>query len=82
MMAVDVSTDPALEIGQVSELFRTTGLMRASPRASYAVSADGSRFLMGAASMATSGAEAGDASPKVVVVQNWTQELLERVPIP
>ena len=62
------------------ELFRTTGFVGLSPRAPYAVTADGSRFLMGAASMATFGADAGDASPKVVVTLNWTEELEARVP--
>jgi hypothetical protein len=51
-----------------------------SPRAQYAVTADGARFLMSAASVATSGAKAGNASPKVVVVLNWADELEARVP--
>ena len=80
MMAAEVSTDPMLEIGQARELFRTTGLVGLSPRAQYTVTADGTRFLMAAASVATSGADADDASPKVVVTLNWADELKARVP--
>ena len=81
MMVVEVSTVPTLDVGQPRELFRrsTAG---GSPQAKYSVTADGQRFLMSADLVASAGTGAGGTSPKVVVVQNWHQELLERVPVP
>ena len=80
MMVVDVSTDPTLSVGQPRELFRGGTYDGGSSRAKYAVTADGARFLM-SASRATSTETAGGTRPRVVVVQNWHQELLERVPV-
>ena len=81
MMVVEVSTDPTLTVGQPRELFRGGVYPRGSARAKYAVTADGQRFLMSADLVAPPRREAG-ASPKVVVVQNWVEELKARVPIP
>ena len=83
MMVVDVSTDPMLTVGPLRELFRGTRSPGGSPRARYAVTADGHRFLMSAAELvASETGSGGDADPKVIVVQNWIEELRERVPIP
>ena len=81
MMVVEVSTDPTLIVGQPRELFRGGVHLSGAPRAKYAVTADGQRFLMSAPLVASPGREAG-TGPKVVVVQNWVEELKERVPIP
>ncbi len=81
MMAVDVSTDPTLTIGQPRELFRGDAYPSGSSRAKYAVTADGQRFLMPPRLAATPETEAG-RRPRVVVVQNWVEELKARVPVP
>ena len=73
MMVVEVSTDPTLTVGQPRELFRGGVYPGGSPRAKYAVTADGQRFLMSADLVASPGREAG-TSPKVVVVQNWVED--------
>ena len=55
------------------ELFRDSGFVWFG---SHAISPDGQRFLLfydGRSALETSGVE-------VVIVQNWHQELLERVP--
>ena len=83
MMAVDVSTDPTLTVGPLRELFRGTRSPGGSPRARYAVTADGQRFLMSADPVASGETGTGGAaSLRVIVVQNWIEELRERVPIP
>ena len=79
MMVVEVSTDPTLIVGQPRELFRGGVYPGGSSRAKYAVTADGQRFLMNVA--ASPGTEAG-TRPKVVVIQNWVEELKNRVPVP
>ena len=81
MMVVEVSTDPTLTVGQPRELFRGGVYPGGPPRAKYAVTADGQRFLMSADLVASPGREAG-TGPKVVVVQNWVEELKARVPVP
>ena len=81
MMVVEVSTDPTLTVGQPRELFRGGVYLGGPPRAKYAVTADGQRFLMSADLVASPGREAG-TSTKVVVVQNWVEELKARVPVP
>ena len=79
MMVVPLlETDPTLRVGDPSVLFETQYYLYLSQR-TYDIAPDGQRFLM------VKEAEAGDegAVPtQIHVVQNWTQELLERVPIP
>jgi len=80
MMVVEVSTDPTLSIGQPSELFVGSGSGGdGSPRARYTVTADGRRFLMSAALLA-SGEGGGGSTRRIIIVQNWVEELKERVP--
>ena len=80
MMVVEVSLDPTLRVGQPRELFRGGLYEGGSSRAKYAVTADGARFLM-SASRATS-TETASSTRRVVVVQNWVEELKTRVPVP
>ena len=81
MMAVEVSTEPTLTVGQPRMLFPGSGDPGGSPRARYAVTSDGQRFLMSARWL--SAADGGTTEgPQVNIVLNWTQELLERVPVP
>jgi len=79
MMVVEVSTDPVLSVGPPRELF--AGRVSADTRAWYTVSADGQRFLMSADQLASHEPSVGAGNPKVVVVQNWVEELKERVPV-
>ena len=74
MMVVPVDTEPMLTLGTATVVFEETYFQRGSRR--YDLAPDG-RFLM----IKESGG-ATEALPQIVVVQNWHQELLERVPIP
>jgi tRNA A-37 threonylcarbamoyl transferase component Bud32/WD40 repeat protein len=83
MMGVAVSTDPALTLGPLVELFEgRADAANASPTPAYDVTADGQRFVMSTSLVASgeSGPEA-DRRAKVVVVQNWVEELRGRVPV-
>ena len=82
MMVVDVSTEPSLVVGQPRELFQGTVSPGGSPRARYAVTADGTRFLMSADEVTSGQTAAGNAGPQVTVVLNWVEALKERVPVP
>ena len=82
MMVVDVSTEPSLVVGQPRELFGGTVSPGGSPRARYAVTADGTRFLMSADEVTSGQTAAGNAGPQVTVVLNWVEALKERVPVP
>jgi len=82
-MVVEVSTEPELVVHPPEELF--AGLVEGTGRGSsarYAVTADGQRFLMSAALLASRDASSVvGGNPKVVVVLNWVEELKERVPV-
>jgi hypothetical protein len=79
MMHVRITMNGALTVPTPAQLFDASAYaswgVGASPRAYYDVTADGQRFLMlrpvqGAAS----------APPQLVLIQNWTEELKQRVP--
>ena len=81
MMMVEVSTDPVLTVGPSVELFTGSGRPGGSQTARYAVTANGQRFLMSTALLASGEVGGGGGrAPKVVVVLNWTEELKQRVP--
>jgi hypothetical protein len=65
-MAVDVKTDGAFESGTPKQLFKTE--IQQGPGLPYAVTPDGTRFLIKAPS------EAKNSTPLVVVL-NWTAKL-------
>jgi serine/threonine-protein kinase len=76
MMSVSISTSPSLKIGTPRQLFQGTFfnfLTGGSQRPQYDVTRDGQRFLMLQADQAT--------RPRIVVVQDWDQELTRLVPI-
>ena len=76
MMAVPVRTGPELNVGDITELFESDYWgFSTPPRPDYHVTADRSRFLM-----LTGGADTS-LQGEIVVVENWHQELLERVPV-
>ena len=84
MMVVSVSTDPALDVAQPTELFSgRRGPPGAGLRARYAVTADGRRFLLSADLLPSAEAATRPVVPlQVNVVINWFEELKARVPIP
>ena len=83
LMAVDISTAPELEVGEVREILRVLAVIEGTPRANYTVSADGSRFLVPSL-VAAAASGPGESAPttSVVVTLNWVEELKERVPTP
>jgi Tol biopolymer transport system component len=81
MMVVRVATKPALTVGPPRELFRGAGTPGGSPRASYSVTADGQRFIMSGARVASGlRRDAAAARPRINIVLNWVEELKARVP--
>ena len=79
MFAVPVTSSPTLKVGTPVQLFQGRYFVAptGSPRSQYDVSADGQRFLMLAP---TTGTDASLARPRIVVVQNWFEELKRLVP--
>ena len=80
MMTVAVDTDNEISVGVARVVFE--GHYALDPLAvgipNYDVSADGERFLM----VVDAADGDGTASLDVVLVENWFQELKERVPVP
>jgi serine/threonine-protein kinase len=79
MFAVPVTTTPSLHIGSPTELFsgRFTINTGSGPRPVYDMTRDGKRFLM-----MQDAADASQAAPapRLIVVQNWFEELKRLVP--
>ena len=78
-MAVSVTTQPTLKVGTPVQLFEGPHYrsQTGSLRPYYDVTADGRRFLlMSASSVGT----ASGTRPRMVVVQNWFEELKRLVP--
>ena len=75
VLAVDIETEPEFRPGVPRQLFQGAYLRDGGAHQRYDVSADGERFLMARPA-------GDDQSSEIRVVQNWTQELLERVPVP
>jgi len=79
MFAVSVTTEPALKVQRPVELFQGLYYISpaGSPRPQYDVTPDGQRFLL---LSSAPGANASVARPRIVVVQNWFDELKRLVP--
>ena len=79
MMAVSVTTQPTLKVGTPIQLFEGPHYrsQTGSLRPYYDVTTDGRRFLLMSAS---SGGNASGTRPRMVVVQNWFEELKRLVP--
>jgi serine/threonine-protein kinase len=76
MMAVDITTQPSFAAGKPRMLFEGQYLPTPATFSNYDVSPDGQRFLM------LKPAEQAQAAPtQIVVVQNWFEELKQKVPI-
>ena len=80
VMAVEVETQPTLILGTPEELFR--GLFVSGYGAGHAwdIHPDGDRFLMLKQAGAPLLTEAAPR-PKIIIVQNWFEELKQRVPV-
>jgi hypothetical protein len=79
LIAVSVGTTPSLEVGLPRVLFEGNYVHDGGPNTpNYDVFPDGQRFLMIRAQAGGGTAEA--APPRIIVVQNWTEELKRLVP--
>ncbi len=78
MMAASIDTEPTFRPGNPVVLFDAPNLLSAGGPRGFDIAPDGQRFLMIKVGDATS----EDARPQINIVENWFQELLERVPVP
>ena len=79
MMIVDIETTPSLRPGNPEILF--SGPYRVGSALgvkSFDVSPDGERLLM----LKDLEVELAGSTGRIVLVQNWVEELKERVPVP
>ena len=76
MMAVDIASQPGFAAGKPRMLFTGEYVLASIPAANYDVSRDGQRFLMLKPSEQTS----SSSLTQIVVVQNWFEELKQKVP--
>ena len=74
MMAVDVTTSPALSAGRARRLFARPYEVSSALWPDYDVSADGRRFLL------VKTIESFDAPAQINVVLDWSEELKRLVP--
>jgi eukaryotic-like serine/threonine-protein kinase len=79
MFAVSVTAGPKLKVGAPIEVFRGSYYIAptGSPRPQYGVTPDGQRFLMLAPGR---GKDSTTADRRIVVVQNWFEELRRLLP--
>ena len=78
MMMVPVETEPTFSAGDPEVLFEQQYYFEQRSGRTYDLAPDG-RFLMVKEGAATNDAEG--SVPQIILVQNWFQELTERVPI-
>jgi len=74
MMAAEVTTQPSFAVGKPRVLFMGEYVLASVPVANYDVSPDGQRFLM------VKPSEQAASLSQIVVVQNWFEELKQKVP--
>ena len=74
MMAVDITTQPAFLAGKPKMLIEGLYVPPSPNNSYYDVSADGQRFLM------LKPTQQAQAATQIVVVQNWFEELKQKVP--
>ena len=80
LMALAFETEPTFTPGVVTTLFDATPYYRLGGNRRLAVAPDGQRFLLLKDAIGQTDTDEA-AVPEITVVLNWTQELLERVPI-
>jgi serine/threonine-protein kinase len=74
MMAVDIISQPSFSVGKPRMLFEGSYLPSRVTTPNYDVSPDGQRFLM------IKPSEQSASLTQIVVVQNWSEELKQKVP--
>ncbi len=80
LLGIDISTEPAFSLGNEQAL-GMQGFLRGSGGArGYDITPDGQRFLMVFPQGDTE--SAASSTQRINVVQNWFEELKERVPVP
>ncbi len=77
-MAVPIQTSPSFVPGRLRELFPVTGFRTSAYAAAYDIDVSGERFIMVSEGDTSDGA----SSQQINIVQNWFEELKERVPVP
>ena len=80
LISVAFETEPTFTPGGMTTLFDLTAYQTAGGNRRIAVAPNGERFLLLKNANDQTGTD-DDASPQITVVLNWTQELLERVPV-
>ena len=78
MMVAPIDIELTFRPGNPVVLFDAPNLLAVGGGRAFDIAPDGQRFLM----IKTDGATGEDARPQINIVQNWHQELLERVPGP
>ncbi len=80
LRGIDITTDAAFAFGNEQVLGMQGFLYLTGGIRTYDITPDGQRFLM---IFPASGTDSGAASTqRINVVQNWFEELKERVPVP
>ena len=74
MMAVEITTQPNIALGNPRVLFERQYVLATVPISNYDVSPDGRRFLM------VKGDEQSTTATQINVVLNWFEELKQKVP--
>jgi Tol biopolymer transport system component len=75
MMSAEITTTPSFAVGKSKTLFQGSYTPTTGTFPFYDVSPDGQRFLM------LKPAETAAAATQIVVVQNWFEELKQKVPV-
>jgi len=80
LMGIDITTDAAFAFGNERVVFGMHGIFTAGPGIrSYDITPDGQRFLM---ILPQGEPDSAASAQRINVVQNWFEELKERVPVP
>ena len=81
-MSVRVETKDAAFVAHAPEsLFSLTGIRSVPGLPNYDVAPDGQRFLFAKPVGGATNDEGGSIPSRIIVVQNWTEELKRRVPV-
>ncbi len=82
MMVVPVEIEPTFELGTAEVMFPDVyDLREPDQRRTYDVAPDGQSFLMVTQPLRADGTDGMPQVNTINIVLNWTQELLERVPV-
>ena len=79
LMVVPVETAPSFTAG-TPEVVVEGQYFRGADNRNYEVALDGQRFLF--TKSGTGSTTEGESGPQIYLVQNWHEELMERVPVP